>query len=653
MKLPARRGGLSGSEGLFNRDLSWLSFNDRVLAEAADPTVPPLERLRFVTIVSSNLDEFFMVRVGEISQIARRSPNRRFADGLTVAQVLAQIREIVIAQKSRQAVVLQEIIDELALRGIRIYSHPENHPELDAEIRAMLPEIKTVVRRSLDPLPALERERIHVFVRFPGAYAIMTIKERNLRLLPLPSEAGTLRYALLERWLCARAAQFFPQREVIEAFAFKLISEAQLRYRPDEEETLPEQILVAVEKRSNAKVVRLEVDAGTYTEGALFLATALRLDSAALYRFNLPLDTRGLATIYNATGTAAVGEFRLKRWFGKAELMNENPAEGLARRLGQRVGQIECEEKLLSTAANFQTIGARDQTLFGDWRWRPLTMIPESPIERCDGAGERRGAGKFDERPDQVGQHEFAAVLDVCIRKPRSVLAKSMLRSSAGLHGREDVDELRIPAKERNTMNRRRALVAEDDIGSTGVKRPQAVQLVSHTRRAKVENILLDESSAMQPNQFSHCYFVAVSAVGLSKPSHLASKVDVVYRRDVFHGRRLCTVGTWQYRPVPGSGDYLPADRTVGNRRFRATSANPGEHAGPESPNTPGMGGRAGLAAVVGRLNDHLDVVRVRLFQAGGRDAHKLALLLQLGDGARTGVKHRLAKTTEQLVDDG
>src|SRR5277367_1897137 len=63
-----------------NRDLSWLKFNDRVLNEAGDPSVPPLERLRFATIVSSNLDEFFMVRVAEISRLARRAPLRKFPD---------------------------------------------------------------------------------------------------------------------------------------------------------------------------------------------------------------------------------------------------------------------------------------------------------------------------------------------------------------------------------------------------------------------------------------------------------------------------------------------------------------------------------------------------------------------------------------------
>jgi polyphosphate kinase len=91
----------------------------------------------------------------------------------------------------------------------------------------------------------------------------------------------------------------FPDREVIEAFPFKIIRDADLRYRPDDEESLEDQIIQAVQGRTRARVVRLEVDAPHYSEGALFLASSLRLDSAALYRFNMPLDLRSLATLYN------------------------------------------------------------------------------------------------------------------------------------------------------------------------------------------------------------------------------------------------------------------------------------------------------------------------------------------------------------------
>ncbi len=289
--------GLKASERLFNRDLSWLAFNDRVLSEAADATVPALERLRFATIVSSNLDEFFMVRVAEIGKIARRFPLKRFPDGLSARQALAQIREHALRQKSRQAAVLEDVLAALRREGVEILTDFSASRSSDREIHRRLPRLRVVLRRYPDPPPALMSERIHVFVRFPREYAVITIEEREARLLPLPTRRGARRFALLERWLADRAAALFAGREVIETFPFKIIRDADLRYRPDYEESLEDQIWEAVQRRTRAKVVRLEVDSPAYSEGALFLATALGLDSGALYRFDLPLDLRTLARI--------------------------------------------------------------------------------------------------------------------------------------------------------------------------------------------------------------------------------------------------------------------------------------------------------------------------------------------------------------------
>ncbi|MFH1724432.1 MAG: polyphosphate kinase 1 [Elusimicrobiota bacterium] len=286
------------SETLFNRDLTWLEFNERVLSEAADPTVPALERLRFVTIVSSNLDEFFMVRVAQLGAVANRQPGHRFPDGLTAAQVCAQVREHVVRQKARQARVLRDVLEDLRRQGIRVDTRFGRVGRLDQLILESLPKLSVSIHRTTQPLPHLPSERIHVCVAFPGEYAIVTIEERQARLLRVPSKHAGPHFVLLERWLAARARRLFPGRDVLEAFPFKVIREADLRYRPDAEDTLEEQIMDAVHRRPKARVVRLEVDAPSYSEGSLSLATALRLDSGSLYRFNLPLDLRTLAVIY-------------------------------------------------------------------------------------------------------------------------------------------------------------------------------------------------------------------------------------------------------------------------------------------------------------------------------------------------------------------
>ena len=288
------------ADTLFNRELSWLEFNDRVLSEAGDTSVPPLERLRFCTIVSSNLDEFFMVRVAGMSRVARRAPTKRSPDGLTAAQVYAQVREHVVRQKARQAVVLKDILTELRYAGIRVDTDFPRTTPLDRTILQNLPGLGVTMRRVNQPLPHLPSDQLHVFVSFPGEYAIVTVHERHSRLLRIPSKGAGLHYVLLERWLADRAQKLFPDHDVLEAFPFKIIREADLRYRPDDDDTLEEQILEAVGQRTRARVVRLEVDAPAYSEGALFLATAFGLDSASLYRFDLPLDLRTLMAVYQA-----------------------------------------------------------------------------------------------------------------------------------------------------------------------------------------------------------------------------------------------------------------------------------------------------------------------------------------------------------------
>lgn len=288
------------ADTLFNRELSWLEFNERVLSEAADPSVPALERLRFCAIVSSNLDEFFMVRVAGLSRVARSKPKTQYPDGMTAAQVYAQVREHVVRQKARQAEVLRDILNELRYSGIRIDSDFTRGTSLDRTILQNLPGLGVTLRGPKDPLPHLGFNQLHVYVGFPGEYAIVTIHDRQSRLLRIPSKGAGLHYVLLERWIADRAAKLFPGREVLETFPFKVIREADLRYRPEDEDQLEEQILEAVGRRTRARVVRLEVDAPAYSEGALFLATALGLDSASLYRFDLPLDLRTLLGVYTA-----------------------------------------------------------------------------------------------------------------------------------------------------------------------------------------------------------------------------------------------------------------------------------------------------------------------------------------------------------------
>ena len=291
------------TERLYNRDLSWLQFNDRVLREAADPNVPALERLRFIAIASSNLDEFFMVRVADINRIAQRAAKHQYPDGMDVRQLLSQVREQVLYQKSLQAQATKDVFETLSKQGINILFDFREDKSADRDLRGRLSNAPTILRRSTELMPDIESQRIYVFVRFPAEYAIIDVGRRSDRLIELPAEGAATRFALADRWIAARAAELFGRKDVIEAFPFKVLRDAELDYRLDEEESLEKQIVEELRRRPReAKIIRLEVDSSDYSEGALFIASQLGIDSSSLYRFDLPLDMRTLAKIYDTPG---------------------------------------------------------------------------------------------------------------------------------------------------------------------------------------------------------------------------------------------------------------------------------------------------------------------------------------------------------------
>ncbi len=291
-----------GINYLFNRDLSWIAFNDRVLNEASDPSVPLLERLRFISIVSSNLDEFFMVRVAENARIARRFPGRRLPDGLTASQAIVQIREAVLMQKSRQASVLAEILTLLRKKGIDIKTDFDKHEQaIDDEARSKMGKFSIFIKKIGERMPHLESDRIYVFVRFPEEYAVIKIK-REQRLLRLSSAPDSAIFILGERWICSHIRDYFLGREVIECFPFKIIREHDLRYNVGDGDSLEYYVEKSSARKIRSRVIRLEVDASNYSEGAMYLASSLRIDSASLYRFNMPLDLRSFFAICSIKG---------------------------------------------------------------------------------------------------------------------------------------------------------------------------------------------------------------------------------------------------------------------------------------------------------------------------------------------------------------
>src|SRR3712207_1655233 len=158
----------------FNRELSWLEFNDRVLQLAEDPSVPLLERLKFCAIVSSNLDEFFMVRVAGLHDQIDAGIEKPLQDGRTPSETLDVLREVVRDHSARQSRCLHELRAELTEHGIRIVGYDEvedrQRRDLDERFRRQIFPVLTPLAVGLGrPFPYISNLSLSlgVMVRDP------------------------------------------------------------------------------------------------------------------------------------------------------------------------------------------------------------------------------------------------------------------------------------------------------------------------------------------------------------------------------------------------------------------------------------------------------------------------------------------------------
>jgi polyphosphate kinase len=340
-----------------NRDLSWLEFNRRVLEEARDPSVPMLERLKFLAIFSSNLDEFFMVRVGNTQQkVQSRIPTGSGADQMPPAVQLEQIRQRVRELVAEQYRCLQEeVLPVLRERGIVIrlaheLTEEEQRYVRDLFRREIFPILTPLATDPAHPFPHLLNRSLNLAValRRPGEaetlYALVQVPSvlsrfvelpaslggseasKDSRVIPLEavsrkaeqngelaSSAATAGYNLtpapnfafvpLEEIIRLHLSDLFPGMELIRAVAFRVTRDSEYEL-DDEVDDLLEEIEAHVKARRRGHPVRLEIEADAPPELVQFLADGLKLPLADVYLIPGLLDLTGLFQVYNVPGFA-------------------------------------------------------------------------------------------------------------------------------------------------------------------------------------------------------------------------------------------------------------------------------------------------------------------------------------------------------------
>ncbi len=297
-----------------NRELSWLEFNHRVLEEARDPQVPLLERLKFLAIFSSNLDEFFMVRVGSLQQKVRAGITRSYgADRMLPRDQLEQI-----GQKTRQMVAEQydclhsQLLPALEVEGIVLRGSTELTADDLDHLRAffqreVFPVLTPLAIDPGHPFPRLINKSLNLAVRLrrPGhserLTAVVQVPSVLSRFVALPGN-GQHVFTPLETVIRLHLSDLFPGMELEHVSAFRVTRDSEYELDDDEVEDLLKAIEEYVRQRKRGAAVRLEIEADAPTDVIQLLTHALDLQPRDLTLIPGILDLTGLFQVYSAPG---------------------------------------------------------------------------------------------------------------------------------------------------------------------------------------------------------------------------------------------------------------------------------------------------------------------------------------------------------------
>ena len=255
----------------FNRELSWLAFNWRVLDEAANPNVPLLERVRFLSISATNLDEFYTVRVAGLRELAIAGNTTPAADGLTPAEQLVLIDKDARNLMQAQQTTWQALIPELEAQGVSLLTRDA----LNDEDRALLEKVfLDQVFPILSPM-AIDPAHPFPFIANAGyalalqlqrksdkhkLQALLPIPNQTDRFIALPSADGQARYLPMEELLLLHLDALFPGYALKGNCAFRILRDSDLEVE-DEAEDLVREFEVALKRRRRGEVVRLKLSA--------------------------------------------------------------------------------------------------------------------------------------------------------------------------------------------------------------------------------------------------------------------------------------------------------------------------------------------------------------------------------------------------------
>lgn len=303
-----------------NRELSLLEFHRRVLEEAQDNSNPLLERIKFISIVGSNLDEFFMVRVTGIRKQMDAGVVDLPADGTPPARALAEIRKVALQLMTQARECLRdEILPQLDKAGIHLLNYEQLTPRQKDSVDQYFEEVVSKVLTPLafdpgHPFPHISNLSLNLAVAIRDEnglerFARVKVPKTLPRLLPIKRSSGGLRkdgtppqhhyFVWLEQVVAANLDKLFPGMEIVEAHPFRVTRDADMVIQELEAGDLLESIEQVVRQRRFGSVMRLTVNDAMPTRMREILIANLEMDRRDMYTVDGPLGLSDLILLYN------------------------------------------------------------------------------------------------------------------------------------------------------------------------------------------------------------------------------------------------------------------------------------------------------------------------------------------------------------------
>ena len=301
-----------------NREISWLKFNERILGEARDKENLLFERLKFLSITASNLDEFFMVRVASLKDMVHADYTKKDIAGLSAKEQLARINVLTHEMIEKQySTYNRSLLPQLASNGLKVISH---HEELDEEQKRFVdryyhenvyPVLTPMAVDSSRKFPLIRNKSLNIGAilrkknekKAEEEFATVQVPAVLPRIIRLPDDKeGNIQVILLEQIIERNISALFMSYDVICAHPYRIMRNADLTIEEDEAEDLLKEIQKQIKKRQWGEAIRLEVEDGMEQALLKVLKKELQIKNEDIYKINGPLDLTFLMKMYGMEG---------------------------------------------------------------------------------------------------------------------------------------------------------------------------------------------------------------------------------------------------------------------------------------------------------------------------------------------------------------